>query len=89
MSEAQFVDGMIVKRNENAPEYAICKLSIKKGEFSGWLVQQPGDWVNIEIKRSRGGKLYAALDTWKPDGKADAKPAPKPAPVDEDSSIPF
>ena len=31
--EKIFVDGMIVKRNENAPDFVICNLSLKRKEL--------------------------------------------------------
>jgi len=69
MSEKQFVNGMIVKRNDTAPEYVLANLSIKRGELIGFLDQQPGDWVNVVLKRAKSGKCYAELDTWKPADK--------------------
>ena len=32
MADITFVDGLIPKRNDNAPDYAICKLAVKKSE---------------------------------------------------------
>lgn len=67
-SNIVFVDGMICKRNAKAPDYAICKLSIKKSEMVPFLNAQSGDWVNIEILKAKASdKLYAKLDTWEPD----------------------
>lgn len=65
MSDIQFVDGMIVKRPENAPDYLLAKLSLKRDEHIAWL-QQQNQWINIELKRSKAGKCYAAVDQWKP-----------------------
>jgi len=63
-----FVDGLICKRNSNAPDYAICKLSIKKSELVPFLNSQPGEWVNVEVLKAKASdKLYAKLDTWEPD----------------------
>ena len=103
MSEKTFVDGMIVKRGDNAPEFVLANLSIKRGELIAFLDQQSGDWVNVVLKRAKSGNCYAELDTWKPADKlADvARGEPprgghweerkKPAPVaaDDDSEIPF
>lgn len=69
MSDIKFIDGLIVKApNERAPDYVKAKLSIKRQELIGWLQQQSGDWVNADIKVSQGGKWYAAVDDWKPNG---------------------
>jgi hypothetical protein len=67
MSDVKFINGLIVKApNENAPDYVICKLSIKRQDLIAWLQQQDGEWINAEVKESQGGKLYAAVDEWKP-----------------------
>ena len=65
-----FADGLIVKRHENAPDSVICKLSIKRAEFEKFMAENSNDgWINLDVKRSRKGKLYAELDQWKPDDR--------------------
>lgn len=40
MSEDKvFADGLIVKRNENAPDFVTCNLSVKVGEFTAFLLE--------------------------------------------------
>ena len=70
MSEKKFIDGLIVKApRDGAPEYLICKLSIKREELITWLQQQNGEWINADVKISQGGKYYAQVDDWKPDSQ--------------------
>lgn len=70
MSDTKFINGLIVKpKRDGAPDYVICKLSIKRQELIAWLQQQDGEWINADVKESQGGKLYAAVDDWKPDGQ--------------------
>ena len=89
MNDKQFVNGMIVKRNDQAPDYVLANLSIKRGELVAFLDQQPGDWVNVALKRAKSGKCYAELDTWKPTEKlADVARGPVAA-ADDDALIPF
>lgn len=83
-----FVDGLIVKRGENAPDYVLCNLSVKVNELVPWLEQhQSNGWVNVVCKVSKAGKHYAQLDTWKPtqgdsakQGMATARAAAAPQP---------
>lgn len=90
MSDIKFIDGLIVKApNERAPEYVKAKLSIKRQELIGWLQQQSGDWVNADIKVSQGGKWYAAVDDWKPNGDQSQRQARQPAPDFADDEINF
>lgn len=68
-NEPEFVNGLIVKApHENAPEYVKAKLSIKREELIEWLEGKEGDWINLDLKESQGGKWYAAVDNWKPEG---------------------
>lgn len=65
--EKVFVDGLIVKRNDSAPDFVICNLSLKGAELVEFMRKHQKDgWVNVQVKRSKGGKLYAELDTWEP-----------------------
>ncbi|MDG2072664.1 MAG: hypothetical protein P8J55_13295 [Pseudomonadales bacterium] len=100
MSENLFIDGLIVKApHRNAPDFVKAKLSIKREEMIGWLQQQSGEWINADIKESRAGKWYAAIDNWKPDPdhagggapSSDGNPPPgdNPPPADYDDDIPF
>jgi hypothetical protein len=88
MSDKIFVNGMLVKRGDNAPDYVLANLSIKRGELIEFLSQQATDWVNVSLKRAKSGKCYAELDTWKPTEKL-ADVARGPAPVAADDEIPF
>ena len=94
-----FVDGLIVKRHPNAPDFVKASLSFKMEEFTAFARQHHKDkWLNVQIKESKGGKLYAELDTWEPNqtgagagtpGAAQPSPAaPNTGDIDEDS-IPF
>lgn len=66
-SEKKFTEGFIVKPpHEKAPEFVKAKVAINKGEFMNWLDKQEGDWVNLDVKVSKGGKWYAQVNEWKP-----------------------
>ena len=94
--EKIFAEGLIVKRNDGAPDWVLCNLSVKVGEFTAFLLEhQSNGWVNVQVKQSKGGKYYAELDTWKPTqgdsakaGMEQAKAAAAPA-GDFDDDIPF
>lgn len=105
-NEIEFPAGLMVKaKHENAPSFVLCKLSIKRTELIEWLQSKEGDWINLDVKESKGGKLYAAVDTWKPSesgtsssgSRGGAPQRTRPAPATEaagddfadDSDIPF
>ena len=66
--EVVFADGFIFKKpNENAPEFVKGDISIKVGEFIEFLQKHNNNgWVNLNLKKSQGGKLYVDLNTWTP-----------------------
>lgn len=66
MAEKEFPKGIYVKfPNPKAPEFVKFTLSIKKGEAMEWLSGKD-EWVNLQGKTSREGKLYLEVDNWKP-----------------------
>ena len=83
-NETVFVDGMIAKApNAGAPDYVKARLSIRREELIEWLQGQKADWINVEVKESKGGKWYAAVDPWKPErpGEASSSAPPRERPV--------
>lgn len=79
MSDIEFIDGLIVKEpRDGAPDYVKARLSIKREDLLAWLAARDDEWINADVKESKGGKWYAAVDNWKPEGKSDKrKEAPK------------
>lgn len=66
--EMKFVDGLIVKApNEKAPDFVKMAISIKRHELIEWLTAQDGDWINVDVKESKGGKWYCAVNDFKPE----------------------
>lgn len=88
MSEKKFADGLRVSRRDNAPDFVVCQLGFKADEFEAFLranVTQ-GGWVNVDVKRSKTGNLYAELNDWKPDTRREPAAPPSEEP---DDGIPF
>lgn len=61
-------------KHDNAPSFVIGKASINVAQFREWmqgyLKQNPDtEWINMDMKVSKGGKGYAVIDNWKPEGK--------------------
>lgn len=66
----KFVGGMRVTRHEKAPDFVLASVGVNIGDFIAWADKfSKNGWVNFQLKKSKGGKLYAELDTWekKPD----------------------
>lgn len=87
MSEEKiFVEGIFADRKDNAPDFVLCNLSFKCREFLEFMKQHANEkgYINVDVKRSKNGKVYAELNTWKPDAEKKA-----PAKDDFDDDIPF
>lgn len=65
--ETIFANGMFFKKpHENAPDFVKGDISIKVDEFIQFLTKYKNStgYVNLNLKKSRGGKLYIDLNTW-------------------------
>jgi len=64
-----FADGFLFTRNSNAPEFVMGKLSIAVDDAVAFLREHKDakGWVNLDIKKSKAGKFYMELNTWKPE----------------------
>ncbi|MBE9515977.1 MAG: hypothetical protein IME93_03250 [Proteobacteria bacterium] len=92
MSEVEFPNGLMVKApHDRAPDFVKGQISIRREEFITWLQGKSGDWVNLDIKVSKQGKWYAAINDWKPQGNAPQRQSEPSSEKDDfgDSEIPF
>ena len=73
MSDIEFPGGMYVaKPVSSRPEYIKAVLSIKLENAIPFLEQQKAKGetsIQLEMRESKGGKFYAAIDRWKPTAK--------------------
>ena len=68
--EIEFVNGLIVKSpHANAPDFVKCAISIKVADLSEWLAGKDEEWVNVDVKESKGGRWYASVSKFKPKDK--------------------
>ena len=61
------VKGLFAKRNEKAPDFVICGLSVKTDDFIQFLKENTNEkgYVNLQVRKSKEkGTLYAVLDTF-------------------------
>lgn len=74
-----FADGFSFKRNENAPDFVVGRLSMKVDEAIAFIKQhEKRGWINLNVKTARSGNHYVELDTYEPKGNSDAEQAPAP-----------
>ena len=88
--DIEFVNGLIVKApHQNAPDFVKAAISIKVADLTEWLSDRDEEWINIDVKESRGGKWYAAVSTFKPKQQQEQKPGANVPAIDYDNDIPF
>ncbi len=88
--EIEFVNGLIVKApHANAPDFVKCAISIKVADLAEWLATKDEEWVNIDVKESKGGKWYAAVSHFRPKQQQEQKPGANVPAAEYDSDIPF
>lgn len=81
-----FANGLIFKKpGQKAPSWIIGNVSVKVDEFINFLNEHNygSEWVNLEIKESKTGKVYCELSTFDP--KA-TKPRAKPWVQEEENN---
>ena len=73
MDNDGLVGGLFFKEpHQNAPDFVKGKLSINVESFREWFKNylsehKDDEWVNMDIKISKAGKPYVAIDDWKPE----------------------
>ena len=79
--QQEFVPGLFVRHpHKNAPDFVWAQISIKKADMLAWLANAPANaegWLEykIDVKESREGKLYCAVNRYK---AVTARPADQP-----------
>ena len=88
--EKIYAKGLFAKRNEKAPEFVICNLSVKSDDFIQFLKENTNEkgYVNLQVLKSKDkGTLYAELDTFEP--KSSIAPTDVKKAVKSQESDPF
>lgn len=89
-NETEFVDGLIVKApRDGAPDFVKASISIKREELAAWLAGRDGEWVNVDVKESKGGKWYAAVNNYKPKEEGQRTGGGNARGGDPNDAIPF
>lgn len=62
----------VFEKHQNAPDFVICELSIEPKAFMQFISEQrehinDKGYFRLTVKKSREGKLYAQVNTYKPE----------------------
>jgi len=83
-TEKEFSEGIYFK--EKTPEFIVLGISLNREQLSKWLSTKTDEWINIDVKTGKSGKLYGEVNHWKPDAKSEA---PTPRIEDMKDDVPF
>ena len=77
MSDIEFPDGMYAERpGSNKPKWILALIDIRLEDAIRFLEQKKADGettIQLEVRESKQGKLYAAIDRWQPTAGRSAK----------------
>jgi len=62
--EKEFPKGIFFK--EHKQDWINLAVSISRQECIDWLSKETDDYINIDVKTSREGKIYGEVNRWKP-----------------------
>ena len=87
--EKIFADGFVFKRNENAPDFVVGRISIKVNEAIDFIKKhEKNGWVNLGVKTARSGNYYIDLDTFEANDSS-KKAVTKAVAKEDDDDLPF
>jgi len=91
MAEPIFVNGMIVKKPENAPDFIIANLSINVDDFISFMKKYEAEGrVRITLLQSKRKNVpYAKLNDWKPQANQQQNESYNDFPANESDVLPF
>lgn len=74
--ETNFPAGIYFDRpRENSPEWVKGRISLKKDQLTEYMAQHANEagYVNLDLLKSKEGKLYLKLNDWQPEQKEDVE----------------
>ena len=87
--ETIFADGFSFKRQDNAPDFVVGRLSIKVEDAKKFFdTYHKNGWVNLNVKTARSGNYYLELDTFEPK-KSGSEPTPVASKPVAKEELPF
>ncbi len=93
-----FAEGIsLFNPHDNAPDFVVGTLVITPRKLVDWLKAEGKDYlvdykeekqIKLQLKISKNDRLYATVDTYKPEAKAEGKRPPRPGGAKDDGTAP-
>lgn len=85
-----FANGFSFKRRDNAPEWHLGQVGIKVDEAIEFLREHESKgWVNLDLNKSKAGKAYLELNTWRPEPRDESEQEEEPDDDGATDDLPF
>ena len=68
--DKKFSEGLYF--NESDKDFIEMRIGINKKQVATWIKSElgnPDEWINIDVKKARNGKLYGEINTFNPKDK--------------------
>ena len=89
MTEKEFPKGIrFYEPSERAPKFIRGSISVNVNEFFLWAEQHKNErgYLNLDVKESKGGKVYVDLNTYQPGNRTVKPPVVE---EEEDGDMPY
>jgi len=66
----QFSEGLYFSASDQ--QFIHMKIGINKKQLAMWLKKElgnPNEWINVDVKKAKNGKLYGEINTYNPKDK--------------------
>lgn len=65
--DKKFAKGIYYKEpSAKAPDFVIARTAINRTELEQMLIEEEGEWINLDVLRSKKGEPYLVINDWKP-----------------------
>ncbi len=92
-NDKQFSEGLYF--SESDQQFIHMKIGINKKQLAMWLKKElgnPNEWINVDVKKAKNGKLYGEINTYNPKDKLSNRDKQNVNDIENifnDSDVPF
>ncbi len=69
-NDKQFSEGLYF--NESDKDFIEMRIGLNKKQLIAWMKKEignPNEWINVDVKKAKNGKLYGEINTYNPKDK--------------------
>lgn len=63
--DKKYLTGLFIKSpHQNAPDFVLGQISIKREDLIKELQGMSDEWINLDVKKSKEGEVYGQINTY-------------------------